>query len=61
MVKALEEEKADQLAIEAAIKKEVMDQSKQEALVEIVSYGMSFRRYVVFMIRKKYLDLFDVG
>ena len=49
-IKALEEEKDDRKAAEATIKVE----AKEEAVGDILKYGMSYRRSVLFMIRGKY-------
>ena len=62
VVKALEEEKADQRATEEAIKKKAFDQNKEKVVADIFKFGMGFRCSTLFMIRKKYpeLDLFDM-
>ena len=51
--KALEDERADQRVKEKTIREE----AKQEAIRDIVKYGMTFRRSTLFLIRKKYPDL----
>ena len=62
-IKALEKERVDQRAFEKAIRNEAFDQTKVEALTDIVKFGMSFKCLALFMIMKKYfeLNLFDVN
>ena len=56
-MKALEEERADQRTIEEQIKKEAFDKAKEEAMVDILTFEMSYRCSALFMIRQKYPDL----
>ena len=56
-VKVLEEEKVDRIAANEAIKREAFEQAKQEVMAVIITFGMSFKRSTLFMIKKKYLDL----
>ena len=51
VIKALEEEKVDRKASKATIKVE----AKEEAVGDILKYGMSFMRSTLFMIKKSTL------
>ena len=57
--KAFEDERIDQKVREETIREE----AKQEAIGDIVKYGMTFRRSALFLIREKYpnLDFFDIN
>ena len=61
-MKALEEEKADQVVSIEAIRVEVLEQARQEAVASVVDFRMGFRRSTLFMIKRKYphLDLTDI-
>ena len=52
-IKALEEERADRKVTKITIKKE----AKEEAISDIFKYGMNYKSFSLFMIRKKYHDL----
>ena len=51
--KALENERADHKVKEETI----WEEAKQEAIGDIVKYGMTFKRSTLFLIREKYPDL----
>ena len=51
--KTIEDERFDQKIREKMIREE----AKQEAIRDIVKFGMTFRRSTLFMIREKYPDL----
>ena len=50
-MKALEEERADQRTIEEQIRKEAFDEAKDEVVTNILTFGMSYRRSTLLMIR----------
>ena len=52
-IKAFEEERVGQRVREATIREE----AKQEAIGDILKFGITFRRSTLFMIREKYPDL----
>ena len=52
-IKAFEEEMVDRKAAKATIR----EKAKKEAVSDILKYGMSYRRFALFMIKKKYLNL----
>ena len=52
-IKALEEERTDRRAAKATIRVE----AKEEAVGDILKYGMSYMHSTLSMIKKKYLDL----
>ena len=52
-IKALEEERADRKATKATIREDV----KEDAIGDILKYEMNYRRFALFMIRRKYPDL----
>ena len=52
-IKAFEKEMVGQRVRKATIKEE----AKQEAIGDILKFGMTFRRLALFMIREKYPDL----
>ena len=59
VTKAFEEEKIDWKATKETIKVE----AKEEALGDILKYGMSYKHSTLFMLKKKYpnLDFSDVA
>ena len=52
-IKALKEEIADRKAIEVTIR----EKAKEEAIGDILKFGMNYKHSVLFMIKEKYHDL----
>ena len=52
-IKALQKEKANWKVREATLR----EKTKQEAIRDILKFGMTFRRSAIFMIKEKYPDL----
>ena len=52
-IKALEEENGDRKVAEAVIREE----ANEEAIGDILKFGMNYRRSALFMIKEKYTDL----
>ena len=56
-MKSLEKGKTDLKAAKESIRKEAYELAREDAIREILKYGLSFKRSAIFMIKQKYPEL----
>ena len=57
VIKTLDEEKIDRKVAEEVIRSKAFDRAKKEAVGNIIKFGMGFRHFALFIIKKKYPNL----